>query len=364
MAKMKREKRKNHAPRLSQLHCSTLHAPLPLSMGNAQSKGLHQMLEKLDFLAYQAALSEAGYNNLNDIMEDFLTTPDDFKNDLITQVGMKSFHARQLITRLQSLRSADGEMKESGELAVGTASSADHPAGETKTSSKNPETHLKKHPCSTTVEQHKMTEALELKEDGNKAFKAGNIHTALGAYSYSLKKLEAAANSDDASQKRLCSKILSNRALCWAKIGEHNKSLTDAESAIACDSSFAKGYLRKAQALLALKRPKEAIAATLALSEMDKDKKITKSVMQLTKKCNHMITLMITPRAAAKNGIELSEEVFEAVRKAEEVARRIEREMMGIETHSSVESDEFTTQLREKLERSRKRLEKFAAYKV
>ena len=205
-----------------------------------------------------------------------------------------------------------------------------------------------------------MTEALKLKEAGNKAFKAGNIQAALGAYSYSLEKLEAAANSDDTSQKRLRSEILSNRALCWAKIGEHNKSLTDAESAIACDSSFAKGYLRKAQALLALKRPKEAIAAALALSEMDKDKKITKSVMQLTKKCNKMIT----PLAAAKNGIELSEEVFEAVRKAEEVARRIEREMMGIETHSSVESDEFTTQLREKLERSRKRLEKFAAYKV
>ena len=66
----------------------------------------------------------------------------------------------------------------------------------------------------------------------------------------------------------------------------------------------------------------------------------------------------------SKNGIELSAKVFEAVRKAEEVARRIERDMMGIETHSSVESGEFTTQLREKLERSRKRLEKFAAYKV
>ena len=141
-----------------------------------------------------------------------------------------------------------------------------------------------------------MTEALKLKEAGNKAFKAGNIQAALGAYSYSLEKLEAAANSDDTSQKRLRSEILSNRALCLAKIGEHNESLTDAESAIACDSSFAKGYLRKAQALLALKRPKEAIAATIIASEMDKEKKITKSVTQLTKKCNKMIA----PRAASK----------------------------------------------------------------
>ena len=119
-----------------------------------------------------------------------------------------------------------------------------------------------------------MTEALKLKEAGNKAFKAGNIQAALGAYSYSLEKLEAAANSDDTSQKRLRSEILANRALCLAKIGEHNESLTDAESAIACDSSFAKGYLRKAQALLALNGPRKPLLPQSSRVKWTRKKKL------------------------------------------------------------------------------------------
>ena len=103
----------------------------------------------------------------------------------------------------------------------------------------------------------------QLKQAGNKAFAAGNIQAALGAYSFALERLEQgekaradgegkrergdggnkAGEAGDAlrasAARRLRATLLSNRALCLGKVGEHAEALRDAEGAIAADPTFA-----------------------------------------------------------------------------------------------------------------------------
>ena len=140
-----------------------------------------------------------------------------------------------------------------------------------------------------------MDKASKLKEAGNKAFAAGNIQAALGAYSFSLETLEKATKkkaeevkTEDVSTstvgQRLRAEVLCNRALCLGKLGEHQESLADATAAIASDASFAKGHLRHAQALLALKCPAKAVTAA-KIAEKLEPVKLAKQVKKLMKKC-------------------------------------------------------------------------------
>ena len=115
----------------------------------------------------------------------------------------------------------------------------------------------------------------QLKQAGNKAFAAGNIQAALGA---SRSRSGASAGGEGALTGRgsgawgrreqgrggwgaspACgpaarATLLSNRALCLGKVGEHAEALRDAEGAIAADPTFAKAWVRKGNALLALGR--------------------------------------------------------------------------------------------------------------
>lgn len=84
------------------------------------------------------------------------------------------------------------------------------------------------------------------KQKGNDAFKEGKFDEALQYYNTAI--------SHDAGQASL----YSNRAACWAKKGEHEKALTDAEKCIALDPNFTKAYTRKGHALFYLKRFDEA----------------------------------------------------------------------------------------------------------
>jgi len=144
-----------------------------------------------------------------------------------------------------------------------------------------------------------MDKASKLKEAGNKAFAAGNIQAALGAYSFSLETLEKATKkkaeevkTEDVSTstvgQRLRAEVLCNRALCLGKLGEHQESLADATAAIASDASFAKGHLRHAQALLALKCPAKAVTAA-KIAEKLEPVKLAKQVKKLMKKCQKML---------------------------------------------------------------------------
>ena len=146
-----------------------------------------------------------------------------------------------------------------------------------------------------------MNQARKLKDAGNKAFAAKNINAAVGAYSMVLEALEKVEKTNGETKgeskgdadnnnelNRLRAEVLSNRSLCLGKLKDHAQSLTDAKTAIASDPTFAKGYLRFAQALLALKRPKEAADATKIILEMEPEK-LKKQVEQLLKKCRKML---------------------------------------------------------------------------
>lgn len=76
---------------------------------------------------------------------------------------------------------------------------------------------------------------------------------AIKEYSEALER-----NPDD---KNFCSRVYSNRSLCYTKLAEFPHALKDAESCVKCDPTFVKGYLKKGNALTLLKRENEAITA-------------------------------------------------------------------------------------------------------
>ena len=169
----------------------------------------------------------------------------------------------------------------------------------------------------------------QLKAAGNKAFAAGNIQAALGAYSFALETLEkqqkaaadagfdvaGAENKDGeataaASAARLRATILSNRSLCLGKVGEHAEALSDSEAAIMSDETFAKAWVRKASALLALKRYADAEEAADHALAMSAD--LAKSVAQIKKKCKK---LAVPTRKVGKNAEKDASSATTATRK-------------------------------------------------
>ncbi|KAG2386673.1 hypothetical protein C9374_002417 [Naegleria lovaniensis] len=91
-------------------------------------------------------------------------------------------------------------------------------------------------------------EQLKLKEEGNDFFKDNNFTEAIKCYNNAL--LETSSKID--------SILHSNLAICHAKLGCFSESLCHAEKSVICDPYFAKGYYRKAFALMKLNRMQEA----------------------------------------------------------------------------------------------------------
>lgn len=88
--------------------------------------------------------------------------------------------------------------------------------------------------------------AIELKKQGNDLLSAGKIDDAVKVYTEALKL------------KVLQYLFYSNRSVAYHTQGKFVEALHDAEEAIRCRSKFGKSYLRKGNALVGLKRLKDA----------------------------------------------------------------------------------------------------------
>lgn len=91
------------------------------------------------------------------------------------------------------------------------------------------------------------------REKGKEAFENKNYKKAIDYFTlslrdYPLKDLEI---------------LYSNRSASYLEMGEYESALKDAQSAIIHAPDWSKGYYRKAEALMKLKRFKEAKAAYL-----------------------------------------------------------------------------------------------------
>ena len=76
-------------------------------------------------------------------------------------------------------------------------------------------------------------EAEAFKAEGNKALQAGNLTKAIEEYTKAI-------NADGANHV-----YFSNRSAAYLKKGDGNNALEDAESTIALNPDFSKGYSRK-----------------------------------------------------------------------------------------------------------------------
>lgn len=90
-------------------------------------------------------------------------------------------------------------------------------------------------------------QATKYKEQGNKAFKAGNHAKAIEYYTY-------ATELDPKNPI-----FFTNRSTAYFKMEKYDKSLRDANKAIKCDPKWAKGYYRKGVVLMAMDQHKEAL---------------------------------------------------------------------------------------------------------
>jgi len=93
--------------------------------------------------------------------------------------------------------------------------------------------------------------ALEAKGRGNEFFKTAKYPEAIKEYSEALLR-----NPDDDA---FTSRIYSNRSACFTKLATFDAALKDAELTIKADPAFIKGYLRKANCLVMMKKEQEAI---------------------------------------------------------------------------------------------------------
>lgn len=91
-----------------------------------------------------------------------------------------------------------------------------------------------------------MADFDQLKNKGNEYFKQGQFELAIELYS---RALEVAPSSHIA---------LSNRSLAFYKLGRYDSALDDADLCVQTNEKWAKGHLRRATALNALGRHKEA----------------------------------------------------------------------------------------------------------
>merc|ERR1719310_719340 len=133
------------------------------------------------------------------------------------------------------------------------AATADELVGSTETSETDEGEHVTaEEPRSTSLQAEdpviQEIGAEEFKALGNEAIKNNELKTALEHYNNGLK-----VEPDHAM-------ILSNRALCYHKLGDLERALEDAQRVVELKPEFYKAYIRGAMVLRELKRPQEALA--------------------------------------------------------------------------------------------------------
>ena len=119
-------------------------------------------------------------------------------------------------------------------------------------------------------EEEKTKLVAEIKERGNRAFKARRMEEADMLYSRAI-ELDGSMHA-----------LYGNRSAVNHTMGKYEKALDDAIMAIQCKPDWAKGYFRKGNALLGLKRPhaaQEALEQSLKL-----EGKANKSVQKVLEK--------------------------------------------------------------------------------
>lgn len=101
----------------------------------------------------------------------------------------------------------------------------------------------------------------EYKNQGNTAFTAGNFTIAIDHYTSAITLAESSSSSSVHSHLHI---LYSNRAAAYLarnQPGDPLLALSDANASIRLNSTYAKSYTRKGQALLALQQPMEAYTA-------------------------------------------------------------------------------------------------------
>ena len=100
------------------------------------------------------------------------------------------------------------------------------------------------------------------KDEGNEAFKSGNLDVAFNLYSEAL--------IVDLENKATNAKLFFNRATVAAKLKKWNQAIADCTSAVALDDSYVKAYLRRAKCYMELEKYEDAIRDYERLHRMDR----------------------------------------------------------------------------------------------
>lgn len=99
--------------------------------------------------------------------------------------------------------------------------------------------------------------AEDLKNAGNEFLAAKNLAEAVHWYGRAIPSLSSSKN--DSSAKKMLSIVYANRSYCYVLLQNFAWALQDARASLRSDNTYAKGYLRKAQALIGLSHFERAL---------------------------------------------------------------------------------------------------------
>lgn len=137
----------------------------------------------------------------------------------------------------------------------------------------------------------KKEEALELKDEGNDAFKAGDLQEALDCYTLSLA-------ADASVFQTYC-----NRAMVLLKLGRPADAQSDAEKVIKLNPKFTKGYMRRGAALEDQGKLEEAL----------KDYQHVKTLEPFNKEARKMIKRVRVALGLEEEDLEETSDPYETV---------------------------------------------------
>jgi DnaJ family protein C protein 7 len=125
-------------------------------------------------------------------------------------------------------------------------------------------------------EAYKKAKQLKLKkEEGNTAFKAGQLTEALRLYTEAL--------GIDAFNRTTNSKLYFNRATVHAKLSKLENSIEDCTKAIDLDSTYIKAYLRRAKSYMDTEQYEEAVRDYEHVFKTDKSNREYRQMLQNAK---------------------------------------------------------------------------------
>jgi hypothetical protein len=112
---------------------------------------------------------------------------------------------------------------------------------------------------------------LELKKLGDESFNSKDFQKAIYCYT---KALEFQPNNPI---------LYANRSVCWGELGQLNRALIDADSAIRANPMYPKGHTRRGAALFAMKRYKDAVVSLQSSLNIDPNDELTKKAYDIAK---------------------------------------------------------------------------------